>query len=179
MLAPARTFDVRDLSPGATQIDVTSTTLAVLIAGKLRSQGMTLSAASADSLSKTLIALDKELLAGKPELIAMAQQVACIELAADAVAAGTPELPFDVSGAGPTLRAAFLAQNSHVVTCEGIGTVTAQSFQTALDAASATFAFDACFTSDRIQVVLMTALKEGGKDGNCKDVKGKGKGNGK
>ena len=170
VLAPARTFDVRDLSPGATQIDVTSTTLAVLIAGKLRGQGMTLSAASADSLSKTLIALDKELLAGKPELIAVAQQVACIELAADAVAAGTPELPFDVSGAGPTLRAAFLAQNSHVVTCEGIGTVTAQSFQTALDAASATFAFDACFASDRIQVVLMTALKEGGKDGNCQPL---------
>ncbi len=168
VLAPARTFDVRDLSPGATQVDVTSTTLAVLIAGKLRNQGMTLSATSADSLSKTLIALDKDLLAGKPALINVAQQVACILLAADTtVTSGSPELPFDVSGVGPTLRQAFLDQNSHTAACEGIGTITPASFQQALNDASATFAFDACFASDRIQVVLMTSLKEGVLDGSC------------
>jgi hypothetical protein len=168
VLAPPRTFDVRDLSPGATQVDVTSTTLAVLIAGKLRSQGMTLSAASADSLSKTLIALDKDMRAGKPELLHVAQHVACILLAADGtVATPTAELPFDVSGAGPTLRQAFLAQNTHVPACEGIGTITAASFQQALDDASATFAFDACFASDHIQVVLMTSLKDGAMDGSC------------
>ncbi len=168
VLAPARTFDVADLSPGAARVDLTSTTLAVLIAGKLRSQGMTLAAASADSLSKTLIALDKGLLAGNPQLLAVADQVACVLTAADATAtSGTPELPFDISGVGPTLRQAFLDQNSKSPTCDGIGTVTAASFLAALDDANATFAFDACFASDKIEVVLMTALKVGAKDGNC------------
>ncbi len=171
VLAPARTFDVRDLSPGATQIDVTSTTLAVLIAGKLRSQGMTLAAASPDALAKTLIALDKDLLAGKPPLVTVAQQVACVLLAADGAATiNAPELPFDITGAGPTLRQAFLDQNSHAAACEGIGTISVASFQQALDDAAATFAFDACFATDRIQVVLMTALKEGAKDGNCQPI---------
>ena len=168
VLAPARTFDVRDLSPGAAQVDVTSTVLAVLIAGKLRSQGMTLAAASPDALAKTLIALDKDLLAGKPELVAVAQRVACVLLAADGdTTAAVPELPFDISGVAPTFRQAFLDQNSRAVACEGIGSVSVTSFQQALDDASATFAFDACFASDKIQVVLMTALKEGAKDGNC------------
>jgi hypothetical protein len=169
VLAPARTFDVRDLSPGAAQVDAKSTTLAVLIAGKLRSQGMTLSAASPDALAKTLIALDKDLLAGKPEVLAVAQRVACVLLAADSTVSATtpPELPFDISGAGPTLRQAFLDQNSKAATCDGIGAISVASFQQALDDASATFAFDACFASDKIQVVLMTALKQGAKDGNC------------
>ena len=171
VLAPARTFTVADLSPGAQQVDLTSTTLAVLIAGKLRSQGMTLSAASPDALVKTLIALDKDLRAGKAELQAVAQHVACVLLAADGAASETtPELPFDISGAGPTLRAAFLAQNHVPVACEGVGHVTAQTFQTVLDNAAATFAFDACFSPDHIQVVFMTKLQPGAKDGNCSAI---------
>ncbi len=171
VLAPARTFEVQDLSPGASQVDLTSTTLAVLIAGKLRSQGLTLAATSADALSKTLIALDKDLLAGKPELLTVASAVACVLAAADVTVTDTaPELPFDISGVGPTLRPAFLSQNSRAPACDGIGTVSETSFQAALDDASATFAFDACFASDKIQVVLMTALKPGAKDGNCQAI---------
>lgn len=168
VLDPARTFDVRDLSPGALQVDATSTTLAVLIAGKLRSQGLTLSATSADALGKTLIALDKDLLAGKAPLLAVAEQVACVLLAADTtVTLENPELPFDISGAGPVLRTEFVAQNHQALACAGVGLVTADSFQKALDTASATFAFDACFSPDHIQTVLMTQLNEGARDGNC------------
>lgn len=171
VLAPPRTFDVADLSPGAQRVDLASTTLAVLIAGKLRSQGMTLSAASPDALVKTLIALSKDLLAGKPELNAVAAQVGCVLLAAEATPTqAAPELPFDVSGAGPVLRQAYLSQNPVPAACEGVGPVTASSFQATLDAATATFAFDACFSPDRIQVVILTKLQEGAKDGNCQPI---------
>ena len=171
VLQPARTFDLVALSPGAHQLDVTTTTLALLLAGKLQRQGSTLAVASPSSVTKTLIQVHGDLLKAKPQLFVFAQMIARIDASAQA-AKTTPDadLPFDVAGKPSHLRLAFLQAVATDVDGDGAADATTAAFDAALASATDAFAFDTCYPPATLRAVFLARLSGPHKDGNCEEI---------
>jgi hypothetical protein len=167
VLAPPRSFALAELSPGVLQMDATGTTLALLMAGKLKRLGQNLSGASSSALVETAIGAHQQLLAGEPALVAFAQIVARIHGQASAQQGAETQVPYVLSGAPSLLNLAFLQAQPVDVDGDGAADLTTAAFDAALDAATDAFAFKACYVPDKIRVVIQTRLLDNPKNGNC------------
>jgi hypothetical protein len=162
---PPRTFDLRDLSPGALELGPTSTALALLAVGRARTAGLSLAAVAPDTLVQTLIDVHGKLAKGDPALTNFAQMVARLHAGADVKAAG--DGAYDTAGTGSLLRVAFLLANPVDYTGDAVADLDTAAFDAALAAATAAFQFHACYAPDKIKVVLQTQLHAAPKNGNC------------
>ncbi|MFZ4577469.1 MAG: hypothetical protein ACOYOB_03650, partial [Myxococcota bacterium] len=158
VLNPPQTYDLKDLSPGALQVDATTTAMTVLVMGRLRANGQSLSATAPYSITQALIALHQSLVQQQAELKKFAEMVARLT-AVDAAAGGAvaPLRLMPVQGAS-FLDPAFLAAQPIDYTGDGAADTTTDEFDAALAAAVDRFAIKGCFQPDRIRVVLMTRV---------------------
>lgn len=167
VLNPPQTYDLKDLSPGALQVDATTTAMTVLVMGRLRANGQSLAATSPYSINQALIALHQGLVQQQAELTKFAELVAQLT-AVDAAAGGavTPLRLMPLQGAS-FLDPAFLAAQPVDYTGDGAADTTTDEFDAALAAAVDKFAIKGCFQPDRIRVVLMTRVVASPKNANC------------
>lgn len=169
VLAPPRSFDLADLSPGAVQMDATTTAMALLGLGKVRASNLQMASVSSAALTDTLIEVHQKLLGGDPALLAFVQVVANIDAQA-ALTGAENEVPYDLSASGSYLRAAFLQANPTDQDGDGQADATTAVFDAALAAALGSFQFHACYQPGRIKVVIQTRLQEGALDRNCTPI---------
>ncbi|MBI5609414.1 MAG: hypothetical protein HY902_11100 [Deltaproteobacteria bacterium] len=166
VLAPAQTFRLQDLSPGALSMDSTTSALAVLALAKVRAVGLTWTGVSSSALTETLIGAHKQLLAGDPALLAFAQIVANIHVQAE-TAGSADQVPLRLASSGSFLNLAYLQVNPTDLDMDGQVDSSTAIFDAALAAALQSFTFKACYEPRRIAVVIETKLSEGALDGNC------------
>lgn len=165
VLAPAHTYDIADLSPGALQVDATSTALALLVLGNVRAHGRTLAGVAPCAMIQTLQTVHGKLLAGG-EVGAFAQIVARIEAAAQGQAKDGDPVPFHLDQ-GPLFDPAFLLKNPTDLDGDGQADATPQVFDAALAKAIATFDAGGAYDPHTVRVVFMTRIASAPKDGNC------------
>ncbi len=170
--APAHTYDIADLSPGALQLDTTSTTLALLVLGNVRAEGRTLAGVAPCAMVLALQTVHGKLLAGGP-VADFAQIVARIEAAADAQAkdagAQGPFLlePAQGTTAGSLLNPLFLQHNPTDLDGDGNADVSTLGFDKALAKAVATFSAGGAYDPTRMRVLISTRLAANAFNGNC------------
>jgi len=168
VLAPARTFAMSALSPGAAQVDDVTTAMSLLLVAKLRQGGKTLASAPPSAVSETLIDVHKKLVKGDPSLALVAAMVARIRAQAPATAAADAAGSYQLAGAGSLLQAGLLAAAPIDIDGDGAPDATSAPFDAAIAQALAAFTIKACYEPDRIRVVVQTRfVGAGGKDGNC------------
>ncbi len=166
VLSPPKTYALKDLSPGALQMDATTSALAVLGIAKVRAMKLSWPSASSSALTETLIGAHKKLLEGDPALTAFAQIVANIH--AQAATTGTPDqLPLRLAEAGSFLNLAFLQANPTDLDMDGQPDATTAIFDAALAAALQSFEYNACYQPRHVAVVIETKLDESALDRNC------------
>lgn len=165
VLAPTRSLDTADLSPGMLQLDGRTTTLALLLAARARSKGSSLAAIPHGSLTDTLIELHSKLANSDPTLAKLEAMVLRLQQAAPEQG---DQMPFTLlADEASLLRLAFLAAQPVDYTGDGQANGDTIPFDAALAGAIATFDFKACYRDDRIRVVLLAHLAEGAKDSGC------------
>lgn len=165
VLAPPHTYDIADLSPGALQLDATSTALALLVLGNLRGNGQTLASVPPCAMTTALQTVHQLVIAGQPPVI-VAQMVARIEASAS-TQASEPVAPFQWSAPGSLLQTSFLLAAPTDYDGDGEADVTTAKFDAAMQAAAATFSATGQFDPLRIRVVISARLTSAAKDNNC------------
>ncbi len=165
VFAPARHYDLRDLSPGALTLGSNSTALTVLALASVRSQNRNLGSVPACAMNLALEQVNDGIIAGKTPAT-VAKMVAAILAAADA-GATDGVLPFQWKSTGSILNPAFLSANPVDLDGDGTPDSSTAAFDSALQAAIATFSASGQLDPTQVRVIISTKIFASPKNANC------------
>jgi hypothetical protein len=169
VLDPELTLDTAQLSPGMQNIDVVSTTLALLALTRAKLDKRALTAIPHGSMTDTLIDLHAKLGAPAGDHPAPIGAFGAVQRVV-AAGAKTSIAPFISFNPGSLLNPAFVSATGVDADNDGAADTSTGPFDKLLSAAAATFKFKACYVENKIKVVIMARLATAPKNRNCDTI---------